>query len=281
MVTPAHGAMSPAGAEGGAPAGPEDIAPTPTVVPSLEYQQQKNQLLVWFHDNSLVSSKVYRYRLRLKLLNPLLAFENMVTNTSFAATPALLTQFSDWSDTVYVPQATEFFIVGAFPDQGSVSIDVFTRSLGQQVKQRFSVVQGQSIGQPRQIEQENPITKAVEKPTVDFSTASVAVEFVFTKPAIAGKGLAEMTYLDERGKLRTMTEIRRTDPRYKDLLEKTKLSAKAAGAAVAAAAATQPVKPLPTVKPPQGAETRQPGGYVNTPRNPPRPTGNRRPQDGS
>jgi hypothetical protein len=87
-------------------------APQLPVVPDIAYQMQTGQVLVWFHDNSLQPLKVYRYRLGVKFLNPLLGFDNAVKAPAFAAAPSVTTPFSEWSDPVQVPQATEFFLQG-------------------------------------------------------------------------------------------------------------------------------------------------------------------------
>jgi hypothetical protein len=244
-MVPQQGPVSPAG---GLAAVQEPIVPPePTAVPLLLDQMQQGQVLVWFHENSLESTKVYHYRLRLKLLNPLLAFETSVSDPNDAAVPGVVTPWSEWSDLVAVPQATEFFLVGSFPAQGSVRVAVFSRALGQQVMETFSVVQGQSIGQSKEIELAHPAQEGkVSKVPVDFATGAIAVEFDFSKSIGARRTAVEMLYLDERGQLRRMVDVRalsKTDPEYKhytDLVDKTKISRRAAGAAAEAAEAAQP-----------------------------------------
>jgi hypothetical protein len=214
---------------------------------------QKGLVLVWFHDNSLESMKVYRYRLRVKLLNPLLAFENAVRDPNHAAIPVLMTPYSGWSDPVVVPKVTEFFLAGSFPAQGSVRVAVFSRALGQQVMETFSVVQGQSIGQLKEIGLAHPAQEGkVSRVPVNFSTGAIAVEFDFNKSIGMRRTAVEMLYLDEKGQLNTMVDVRalgKTDPEYKRyaaLVEKTKVSRRAAGAAAeAAAAATAATQPAP------------------------------------
>ncbi|MFA6133341.1 MAG: hypothetical protein WC869_04910 [Phycisphaerae bacterium] len=249
--------------------------PTPTLVPPLDYQQGKNSLLVWFHDNSLDPSKIYRYRLRVKLINPVWGFENMVTDRKFAVQPFLWTAFSDWSEPIRIPQATEFFLTGASSGQGAATVKVFARSLGQQVMQQFSVVPGQSIGMPKQIKQAHPITGAEDKQSVDFSTHAVVVALEFKEAAPGARSGVEMVYLDDQGKLRTMTDVRTGDPeylRYADLVKKADLGRTAARDAAAKAAATRPVVTPPSAGPSDKAKTSpKPGVPPHAPR--PRPVG--------
>ena len=257
--TPYGERVPPPGAQvPGAPVAVQEpiVPPEPTLVPALADQTSKGSVLVWFHDNSLESMKVYRYRLRVKLLNPLLAFENTVTDPNHAAIPVLMTPYSDWSDPVFVPKVTEFFLVGSFPAQGSVRVAVFSRALGQQVMETFTVVQGQSIGQLKEIELAHPAQEGkVSKVPVDFSTDTIAVQFDFNKPVAMRRTAVEMLYLDEKSQLKKMVAVgalSKADPEYKrytDLVDKTKISRRAAGAAAeaaaAAAAATQPAPRLP------------------------------------
>lgn len=211
-------------------------APVLPIVPDILQQVQNGKVLVWIHDDSLQPLKVYRYRVGMKFLNPVLGFDNMVTDPSFAAAPSVTTPFSEWSDPVEVPQSTEFFLTGASELRGRVT--VFTRSTGQQVKERFTIVPGQSIGQVKNIPLTNPADGTVDEVPVDFSTGAVVVQFNITRTG--GRALVEVLYLDEKGNLCTKVDINslpRSDreyQRYKELEEKEKVTRLAAEAAKAA-----------------------------------------------
>jgi hypothetical protein len=237
---------------------PDQIpAPPLPVVPNIQDQMSSGSVLVWFHDNSLQPLKVYRYRLGVKFLNPLLGFDNAVTEASFAAEPSVTTPFSEWSDPVEVPQPTEFFLVGATESEGKVTgrVTVFTRSTGQQVKERFTVVPGQSIGRVKEILLTNPADGSVGRVPVDFSTGDIAVEIRLSSIATGGKSVAEVLYLDEKGRLLTKGDINsltrndREYQRYKELEAQEKVTRLAAEAA---RAAIQP-GPSPSA-PPRGGE---------------------------
>lgn len=217
-------------------------APQMPLVPDILWQFQHANVLVWLHDDSLQPLKVYRYRLAVKFLNPLLGFDNVVRDPSYAATPWIPTPFSPWSDPVEIPQSTEFFLAGASETQGRVT--VFTRSTGQQVKERFTVVPGQSIGGVKNIELTNPADQTVGNVPVDFSTGAIAVQFNIIRTT--GRSLVEMLYLDEKGDLRSKVDINslpRNDReylRYKELEEKEKVTRLAAEAAKVATTLTPP-----------------------------------------
>lgn len=232
--------------ETGQPSGPtlaqQIPAPQLAVVPDILWQMQHGSVLAWIHDDSLQPLKVYRYRVAVKVLNPLLGFDNMVKDPSFASAPWIPTPFSPWSEAVEVPQSTEFFLTGAGEAQGRVT--VFTRSTGQQVKERFSVVPGQSIGGVKNIELTNPADQSVGNVPVDFTTGAVAVQFNVIRAT--GRNIVEMLYLDEKGDLRTKVDISslpRNDReylRYKELEEKEKVTRLAAEAAKGAATPPPP-----------------------------------------
>jgi hypothetical protein len=205
-------------------------------MPDIVQQIRNGKVLVWIHDDSLQPLKVYRYRVGIKFLNPLLSFDNVVTDPSFAATASVTTPFSEWSDPVEVPQSTEFFLTGAGEARGRVT--VFARSTGQQVKERFTVVPGQSIGEVKNIPLTNPADGSVGEVPVDFSTGAIVVQFNVTRTG--GRAVVEMLYLDEKGNLQTKVDINslpRSDReylRYKELEDKEKVTRLAAEAAKAA-----------------------------------------------
>ncbi|MHC4294476.1 MAG: hypothetical protein ACYSTL_02705 [Planctomycetota bacterium] len=214
------------------------IAPLePTPVPPLPDQIQDGEVLFWLHDVSLASSKVYQYRVRLVLANPLLAYSGYVKEDVDAQQALLKTPFSDWSDRVAVPRATEFFVVGQIERKGLVKVEVFRRALGQWVSERFNVTEGSDIGQTEKKKLTDPGTGMSLSKEVDFSTGAVAVRFDFTKKLQKGKvrrsrPTVEMIYLDEGGLLKTRIGIAdRESERYKQLRDETE-RAEAAGHAM-------------------------------------------------
>ena len=246
--------IQPRGPGGGGRVG---LAPVPTVpapppvesipppqlptIPDIATQMQTGKVLVWFHDSSLQPLKTYRYRLRIQFLNPLLGFDNAVKDPASAAEPLVAGAFSDWSDPIELPQPTEFFLTGAMETQGKVTVTVFTRSTGQQVKERFTLAPGQTIGQVKEILLTNPADGSVGKVPVDFNTGALAVEVNFSRPNGLSRNVAELLYLDEKGNLQSKTDVKamgrndREYQRYKDLEEKEKVTRLAAEAAKAAA----------------------------------------------
>ena len=195
-------------------------------IPSLSEQQQRGKLLVWFHDSSLQASRLYRYRIRLVLANPLLTYTQDVAKPADATVPVVRTPWSEWSDEVSVPRETEFFIVGSGGDRARVKI--YVRSLGQRVSQTFDVAQGQSIGYLVRKNVNNPVTNKLMPRDVDFSTGVVAVEVNTAKSIQRGpvtRSTTEILYLDDKGQLKrciSIDDMDKESPEYQlyDRLEK-------------------------------------------------------------
>ena len=211
-----------------------------TPVPTLSEQIHQGKVLVWFHSTDIESLKVYRWRIRLVLLNPLLTYETDVEDKADAKQFAVRTPFSDWSDPTYVPKATEFFVVSESSRMGTVSVAIFNRVIGMRVKKTATVSEGQSIGLTAKVKVIGPDDSESQRIPVDFSTGAIAVDFEYNKPFDAGglgnknKVTSEMIFLDEKGNLRIRLRALDTDSlRYKQL----KSEAKQAKALVARAAA--------------------------------------------
>ncbi len=195
--------------------------PQETTYPSLTEQIESGNLLGWFHDTSLESTKAYRYRVRLKLINPLLTWDDEVKQPEDARVAVVETPFSDWSDPVTIGKETDFYLVGSTGMSQTVKVAVFAYSLGQRVKKTFTIGVGDVIGQPRKVTLVNPATKEDQKEEVDFSTGSMVVGLDFNKTVYKGtfaKTTTEMVYLDEDGELKTriLAHDRKSDS-YKKL----------------------------------------------------------------
>ncbi|MDY6914645.1 MAG: hypothetical protein SVT52_09360 [Planctomycetota bacterium] len=201
-------------------------APKVTPVPDLYEQMQQGKVLAWQHDNSVQNLKVYRYRVRLVFVSPLLACDEDVKSSADARLLSLETPPSDFSEPVVVPKATEFFLAGSNPAQRAVRVIVFTHSLGQRVKASFNITPGRPIGRTQQVSVTNPMDGDLEKRTADFSTGAIAVDFDFKKRVRQGnmsRPTVEMLYLDERGRLRKRLLVEdKESERFKKLSNETR-----------------------------------------------------------
>ncbi len=218
-------------------------------VPHIQDQMDAGKVLVWVHDTSIEPLKSYRFRLRLKLHNPLLGQEDFMKkeNRQDGLTQAVFTPWSQWSAPASVREALRFFVTGvsrraADIDKGvgKVRVTVFTRILGQRVMEDFVVTKGQSIGRRKDRTLPNPDwdpnadesedNKRELTVPVSFATGAVLVDVDFGKTVISNgvaRNSVEIVY-QESGKLKTgvrVTDLAAGSPRrsdYESLLEEAK-----------------------------------------------------------
>ena len=201
-------------------------APEVTPVGSLEQQKTAGKILAWFHDTSLVPLRTYQYRVRVKLVNPLLTYDKVAKTPADAEQVSLVSPWSQWSDPFSVQQAAEFFVTGFNTYNRTVRVRAFARSLGQIVRKDFNVSQGWSIGARAVVAVTNPADGQPIEVPVDFSTGAIAVAIDFEKltrtPSITRKTV-ELLYLDENGTLRKRTLAGdEASARYRQLMKESR-----------------------------------------------------------
>jgi len=211
-----------------------DIVEREIAPPPFGQQQQAGKYLIWFHDMTLQTGKAYRYRVRLKILNPMLGFEGLMykDDTVDYKTEAWITTmdtpWSAFSAPVRAVKEIDFFLVDSKRDglsgpkakTGKVKIAVFTRRLNQLVRQEFVVTKGQPIGGVQDVTLRKPpvgrfapaaVAAAKDDEThivrkVDFSTGAVVVNIDFLKrifPSGRKSTTTEVVFADALGRLRS------------------------------------------------------------------------------
>jgi len=208
------------------PAYKEPDRPEVTPVPPLFEQMANGEVLFWMHQTTVEPSKVYQYRVRLAVVSPLVTFVGDVDDPKDAEQSVLRTPFSEWSNPVSVPRATEFFVTGHNTVRREASVTVFRRHLGQWVKEKFTVREGQLIGGTAKVRVMHPQNGNKVQEPVDFITGSVVVRLVPRTVKKRGNipiPSVEMYYLDETGQLMTrVADADRDSQRYKQLQDEVK-----------------------------------------------------------
>ena len=157
---------------------------------------------VWFHDTSAVLGRMYRYRLRLVLVSPLLGRPGIVQDKADADKISVITPWSAWSDPVGVQKSPDFFLTGSMLDQ--VAVTVFVDKWGQKVSERFNVRKGERIR--KKVERTlTYFTGEERKEEIDFDTGAWAVDLAFKVPVPRSGGIfsndTELIYTDDKGRL--------------------------------------------------------------------------------
>jgi len=209
-------------------------AVTSTVVPTMRQQLENvaGIVEVWFHDMGLATGTEYRYRVRLRVYNPLLGFTQDAATADAAKVATLDTPWSPWSEAAKVPRLTEFFVMSAFAPPGGdpfVNVEVFTRRWGRVVHDTFKVHMGEAIGGVREHDVMPPGGAGVAtKTNISFATGAVVVDFdakrkIRLPNAPFDTTTTEVVYLDAEGALRTrLSAFDKASPRHAALSDRAK-----------------------------------------------------------
>jgi hypothetical protein len=178
----------------------------PTRLP-LDLKGVPQEIVMWAHDDTAQPGKTYRYRMRVKLKNPLYNTFGLTEKPDDAAKFALESPWSEWKE-VTAPRTTEYFFA-AMRQQvmaktvTSVTVDVFRHEKGLWKQASFVVSPGDGIGGM--------------KDNVDFSTGVTLVDL---RPDAREKDL-RILVSDDVGNLTTVNfQAQVNDPWYKELKEK-------------------------------------------------------------
>jgi hypothetical protein len=176
----------------------------------IDPQGNASDIILWFHDDTVVPGKTYRYRVKISLKNPIYLTQNLTKNPAFETQLAIASDWSAWTPSVKAPPTTEFFVSRAVrPINGAninkVTIDVFKHEKGDWAEATFEVSPGDGIGSV--------------KNNVDFATGITLVDI---RGDIRDKD-TKILVADDKGSLAVLSfETQKNDPRYQTLKQKVK-----------------------------------------------------------
>lgn len=208
----------------------------PTRLP-LDLKGMPPEILMWAHDDTAQAGKTYRYRLRVKMKNPLYHVFGVAANEADTAKLALESPWSDWKE-VTAPRTTEFFFAQTHQSLiaktvTSVTVEVFRHEKGQWMKETFTVSPGDGIGAVKTTVDNTTGLKT----NVDFSTGMTLVDL---RPEARDKDL-RILVSDNVGNLTTINyQAQLNDPWYKELQGKINKPDPTTGGTAPAAAAGNP-----------------------------------------
>ncbi len=209
---------------------------------------------VWTHDVNVKAGEAYRYRCSVKLLNPFLGKESVLTAAQkpLAKASSIGSATSAWSDPYTIPSELAIFVTQAsLRGRGEATVEVYRLHDGQRQVESFNVSPGDRIG-------ENASSKS-DSAGVDFTTDWFIVD-IFVDPKVAADAdpseQAVVVIQDINGKL-----IEYRVPRQdKDSGARASLSNEAKAAKAEAA-----VKPAADAPPAGGAPAGPAGGPAGGP----------------
>lgn len=209
---------------------------------------------VWTHDVNVKAGETYRYRCSVKLLNPFLGKESVLTAAQqpLAKASSIASATSAWSDPYTIPSELAIFVTQAsLRGRGEATVEVYRLHDGQRQVESFNVSPGDRIGEAA--------SSKSESAGVDFTTSWFIVD-IFVDPKVAADAdpseQAVVVIQDLNGKL-----IEYRVPRMdKDSGARASLSNEAKAAKAEAA-----VKPAADAPPSGGAPAGPAGGPAGGP----------------
>ncbi len=189
---------------------------------------------IWFHDETVVPGKTYRYRLRVKIWNRYVGKRAELRDPADANKTVLVGDWSEPSDPILVYPRTHFFVRSrAFGDEPAVSCEVFTWHSGRWLRETFSARVGDIIGETKDVRLDDGPDGRPVRETVDFSTGAVVLDLRFDEPMVLrrSQGKGEFAYAESKsirvvyldpsdGQVKERVDrLDRADPRYLRLRE--------------------------------------------------------------
>ena len=163
---------------------------------------------IWFHDTDVTVQRKYTYRARLVFVSPLYTHDDVVYKGTpeDALVKSITSAWSQWATGEAIPRTTQYFLTGtqAVGGKRQLFCTIFTRSLGQVVKQKFEVFPGRIIGGVYSKSVKNPVMGVAQAKIVDFTTNAVLVHVDFEKKFVNRFGRTDVTQeliCAENGKL--------------------------------------------------------------------------------
>jgi hypothetical protein len=177
---------------------------------------------VWQHDISVKDGQSIRYRVMIKILNPLF-FRDQVPNEQKEEVYGKLTLTSDpsaWTEPVQVLSEHHFFLSGASKTTKTATVEVYCIFNGQWQRREFDVKPGDPIGQVVQFQLDG------ETKNVNMNVGGVVVDIDYDAPSAESPNqrTTRLIYFDGRtNTLQTRTlEEDQTNPKREELRKNLK-----------------------------------------------------------
>ncbi len=162
-------------------------------------ERMAEPLVFWAHDDSVEPEKVYHYRTRLGVFNPIAGTDQVSEqDKSLKNKVVLWSKFSPITDNVTIPARLCFFPHEIQETSKAVTVRVCKYKLGYWYSKDFIVKQGEAIGKvvaSELVESEEDVTAPVPE-TINYSTGAVLVDLVPANDWSGGKNLRSRHYFD-------------------------------------------------------------------------------------
>ncbi len=169
-----------------------------------DLSQKQEPLTFWSHDDTIEPGKVYRYRIRLGVFNPVAGTGQVKpVNRSRQDKVILWSNYSEVTDPIEIPKRLYFFpLRGQASENKAVTVKIFKYKMGYWYACQSAVRQGETIGKEvenKDLEDDTRIYSLSNKSipeTIDYSTGSVLVDVKTVNSWLGTKNLTRKYYSD-------------------------------------------------------------------------------------
>ena len=154
-------------------------------------------LVLWAHDDTVEPDKIYRYRIRLGVFNPMAGTNQFYKQDEDLKDKVILwSDFSDVTENVTIPGMLYFFPVEVQEAAKTVTVQVASYALGYWHTKDFMVRIGEVIGKEMGTEAANDANKVTAPQTINYSTGALLVDVVPVNDWLRARTLTGRRYFD-------------------------------------------------------------------------------------
>ncbi len=181
---------------------------------------ERDSVRVWANDATAEPGATYRYRLRVRVVNPLFQRQALPDEQreKYGKQFTVATQWSDWSESVTVEKKAYFFLVNGLKRSGQVVVEGWSFLDGAWRSTRTELRPGDPIGT------RGKVTVDGKERTLDFRTGALLVDIDFNHTMLSEetgnpRQTVRMTYLDANGELKSRTKYADLNSRKREALQ--------------------------------------------------------------
>jgi len=164
-----------------------------------DFAKMREPLVLWAHDDTVEPAKIYRYRIRLGVFNPIAGTNQFYKQDEALKNKVILwSEFSDATESTTIPGVLYFFPLEVQEAAKTVTIQVAAHTMDCWHTKDFMVRLGEVIGKEAGQETAgNAAPAAAAAPqTIDYSTGAVLTDIVPVNDWLRARTLTSRRYFD-------------------------------------------------------------------------------------
>ena len=174
------------------------------ITEKTDLSQMQESLTFWAHDDTVKPGKIYKYRIRLGIFNPVAGTVQVKpVDQSRQNKVVLWSKYSDVTDQIEIPKRLYFFpLRGEASENKAVTVKIFKYKMGYWYRWQGAVRQGEIIGKEvenKDSENGTKVSRLANKSipeTIDYSTGSILVDVKTVNSWVGTTNLTHKYYSD-------------------------------------------------------------------------------------